>query len=130
MMQFMPEIGPVFGVHPDSPPEIQIMGGGKKLSKDIKSWSSIPDELQRIKFALASYNCGKAHILDAQRLAEKYGMNPKVWDENMEEMILKLSKREFYGDPVVKNGSMRGSVTYKYVREIYERFLKYTEIYK
>jgi membrane-bound lytic murein transglycosylase F len=130
MMQFMPEIGPIFGVYPDSPPEVQIMGGAKKIAKDIKSWSSIPDNLQRIKFALASYNCGKAHVLDAQRLAEKYGKDPKVWDDNVEEMILKLSKREYYGDPVVKYGSMRGTITHKYVREIYERFLEYSELYK
>jgi membrane-bound lytic murein transglycosylase F len=130
MMQFMPEIGPIFGVHPDSPPEVQIMGGGRKLKKDLKSWTSIPDYLQRMKFALASYNCGKAHVLDAQRLAEKYGKDPTVWDENVEEMILKLSKREFYGDPVVRYGSMRGIITYKYVQEIYDRFLHYTEIYK
>jgi membrane-bound lytic murein transglycosylase F len=106
------------------------MGGAKKLAKDIKSWNSIPDNLQRIKFALASYNCGRAHVLDAQRLAEKYGKDPKVWDDNVEEMILKLSKREFYGDPVVKYGSMRGSITHKYVREIYKRFLEYSELYK
>jgi len=130
MMQFIPEIGPVFGVYPDSPPEVQIMGGGKKLRKDLKSWSSISDPLQQIKFALASYNCGKAHVLDAQRLAEKYGKDPKVWDDNVEEMILKLSKSEFYSDPVVKYGAMRGTITYRYVREIYDRFLHYTEIYK
>lgn len=130
MMQFMPEIGPLFGVYPDSPPQIQILGGAKKLQKDIKSWSSIPDNLQRIKFALASYNCGRAHVLDAQRLAEKYGLDPLIWDENVEEMILKLSKREFYGDPVVRYGSMRGTITYKYVREIFERFLEYSELYK
>jgi membrane-bound lytic murein transglycosylase F len=106
------------------------MGGGRKLKKDLKSWTSIPDYLQRMKFALASYNCGKAHVLDAQRLAEKYGKDPTVWDENVEEMILKLSKREFYGDPVVRYGSMRGIITYKYVQEIYDRFLHYTEIYK
>lgn len=130
MMQFMPEIGPIFGVQPDSPPEVQIMGGGRKLKKDISMWSHIPDYTQRIKFAIASYNCGRAHVLDAQRLAEKYGKDTKVWDDNVENMILKLSKKEYYGDPVVRYGSMRGTITYKYVREIYERFLHYTEIYK
>lgn len=130
MMQFMPEIGPLYGVHPDSPPEVQIMGGGAKLKKDLKSWSAIPDQLQRYKFALASYNCGKAHVLDAQRLAIKYNLDPKIWDDNVEEMILKLSKREYYGDPVVKYGAMRGTITHRYVHEIYERFLSYTELYK
>lgn len=130
MMQFMPEIGPKFGVYPDSPPEVQIMGGAKKLQRDIQSWKSIPDELNRIKFALASYNCGQGHVFDAQRLATKYGKDPKIWDGNVEEMILQLSKKEYYGDEVVRHGSMRGTITYKYVREIYARFQEYSQTYK
>lgn len=130
MMQFMPEVGPKYGVFPDSPPRTQILGGAKKLRRDMETWTSIPNKLQRIKFALASYNCGKGHILDAQRLAEKYGKDPLMWDDNIEEMVLKLSRKEFYGDPVVRNGSMRGSITYKYVREIYSRFLQYSVLYK
>jgi membrane-bound lytic murein transglycosylase F len=129
MMQFMPEIGPGFGVYPDSPPEVQIMGGAHKIRKDFQSWKSIPDDLQRMKFALASYNCGQGHVYDAQRLATKYGKDPKIWDDNVEEMILRLSKKEFYGDEVVRHGSMRGTITYKYVREIYERFLEYQLTY-
>ncbi|MBU2018148.1 MAG: transporter substrate-binding domain-containing protein [Bacteroidetes bacterium] len=130
MMQFMPEVGPKYGVFPDSPPEKQIHGGAKKLKKDFNSWEKdIPNELQRMKFALASYNCGKGHVLDAQRLAIKYGKDPKMWDDNVEEMVLKLSRQEYYGDEVVRNGSMRGSITYKYVREIYSRFLQYSVQY-
>jgi membrane-bound lytic murein transglycosylase F len=129
MMQFMPEVGPKYGVFPDSPPQVQIMGGAKKLKKDFTSWNSIPNELQRMKFALASYNCGKGHVLDAQRLAIKYGKDPLMWDENVEEMVLKLSRKEYYGDEVVRNGSMKGTITYKYVREIYSRFLQYSVQY-
>ncbi len=129
MMQFMPEIGPSFGVYPDSPAEVQIMGGAKKLRADFKMWKSVPDERQRMKFALGSYNCGQAHVYDARRLATKYGKDPNVWDDNVEEMILRLSKKEFYRDEVVKYGSMRGTITYKYVREITERFEHYLEEY-
>lgn len=129
MMQFMPEVGPKYGVYPESPADVQIMGGARKLKKDFNSWSDIPNELQRMKFALASYNCGKGHVLDAQRLAVKYGKDPLMWDENVEEMVLKLSRKEYYGDDVVRNGSMKGTITYKYVREIYSRFLKYSVQY-
>lgn len=129
MMQFMPEVGPAYDVYPDSPPEQQIMGGAKKIRKDLQSWKSIPNDLQRMKFALGSYNCGKGHILDAQRLAKKYGKDPLIWDENVEEMVLKLSRKEFYRDPVVRHGAMRGTITYKYVREIYGRYLQYCVMY-
>jgi membrane-bound lytic murein transglycosylase F len=130
MMQFMPEVGPKYGVYPGSPPEIQIAGGVKKLHADFRSWPDIPDKTQRQKFALASYNAGKGHIKDAQRLAEKHGLDPKVWDDNVEEMVKNLSKREFYRDEVVQNGSMRGAHTHKYVRSIFSRFETYKTMFR
>ncbi len=130
MMQFMPEVGPKYGVYPDSPPEIQILGGMKKLSRDYKNWPNIPDEVQRRKFAIASYNAGQGHVFDAQRLAEKHGLNPLVWDDNVEKMMLNLSKQEYYRDEVVRNGAMRGSITYKYVRSVYKRYEEWKAAYR
>jgi len=130
MMQFMPNTGPAYNVYPDSPPDVQIMGGMKKLTADIKFWKEIPDPVQREKFALASYNAGGGHVKDAQRLAMKYGLNHLVWDDNVETMILNLSKQEFYRDPVVKNGAMRGTITHKYVRQVYARYLDWKTKYK
>ncbi len=129
MMQFMPEIGPIYGVYPDSPPEIQIMGGAKKLKKDFDSWKEITDVEQRYKFTIATYNSGKSHVLDARRLAEKYGLNPNIWDDNVEKMMLNLSKREYYKDPLVKSGAAKGSVTCNYVKEIYNRYLVWKAVY-
>lgn len=130
MMQFMPNTGPKYGVYPDSPPEVQINGGMKKIASDIKSWSSIPDKEQRIKFALASYNAGRGHIEDAQRLAVKYGLDGTKWDDNVEKMLLNLSKQEYYRDEVVKNGSMRGTTTYNYVRKVYHRYTEWKSTFK
>lgn len=130
MMQFMPNTGPKYGVYPDSPPEVQIRGGAKKLAADEKYWLSISDEVQRKKFSLASYNAGRGHILDAQRLARKHGMDPNKWDNNVEVMLLNLSKREYYQDEVVRNGMMRGTTTHHYVRSVYNRYEEWKEIYK
>ncbi|MEN9999872.1 MAG: hypothetical protein RI922_2862 [Bacteroidota bacterium] len=130
MMQFMPHVGPKFGVYPGSSPEVQIMGGMKKISKDFNSWSEIPDVSQRQKFTLATYNAGRGHIEDAQRLAKKHGLNPLVWDDNVENMMLNLSKGQYYRDPVVKNGALRGTRTYNYVRTIYARFEEWKSVYK
>ena len=129
MMQFMPEIGPLYGVYIDSPPREQIIGGANKLAKDYQSWKEIPNEIQRKKFTIATYNSGKSHILDAQRLAIKYGLDPNVWDDNVEKMVLNLSKRKFYKDPVVKSGIAKGSVTYNYVKEIFQRYEMWCSIY-
>ncbi len=130
MMQFMPNTGPKYGVYPNSTPEVQIYGAMKKMNSDFNNWNNIPDKEQRAKFTLATYNAGKGHIEDAQRLAKKYGLNPFVWDENVEKMLLNLSKSEFYRDEVVRNGAMRGAHTYKYVRKIYARYLEWKSVYK
>ncbi len=129
MMQFMPNTGPHYGVYPDSPPEVQIIGGAKKLLADEKSWSEIPDPLQRKKFALASYNSGRGHIMDAQRLAKKHGLNHLVWDDNVETMLLNLSKQEYYQDEVVRHGMVRSRITYNYVRHVMDRYLEWISKY-
>jgi membrane-bound lytic murein transglycosylase F len=130
MMQFMPSIGPLYGVFPESTPEQQILGGMLKLAKDFKSWKSIPDRMQREKFTIATYNAGRSHVEDAQRLARKYGLDPLRWDDNVELMMLNLSKSKYYRDPVVQNGALRGSRTFSYVRTIYKRYLEWRSVYK
>lgn len=130
LMQFMPEIGSLYGVYPSSPPNVQIMGGMKKLREEYDYWREVPDQIQRQKFALASYNAGRSHIIDAQRLAEKHGKDRLKWDENVELMALNLSKREYYRDEVVESGAMRGSINVKYVKEIYARYLIWATIYR
>ncbi len=129
IMQFMPGTGPKYGVYPNSTVEVQINGGAKKLGKDYISWEMIPDRDQREKFTLATYNAGRSHIEDAQRLAEKHGMNPLRWDDNVEVMMLNLSKAEYYRDPVVKNGALRGARTYYYVRKIYAQYMEWKTIF-
>lgn len=125
LMQFMPEVGPSYGVFPDSPPAVQIRGGIKKLAHNLIDWGHIPDSIQRVKFAIASYNAGRGHILDAQRLAEKNGLDPNVWDNNVEVYVLKLRKPEYYHDEVVRHGYLRGNETYNYVRNIFIRYNEY-----
>ncbi len=130
MMQFMPNTGPTYGVYPDSPPKQQIMGGAKKLHADEEFWKAVPDSIQRKKFAMASYNAGRGHILDAQRLAKKHGLNHLVWDGNVEKMILNLSKREYYQDEVVRNGMLKGTTTYNYIRHTFARYEEWKQIYE
>ncbi len=129
MMQFMPNTGPTYGVYPDSPPEVQIMGGAKKLKSDEKFWEDVPDDFERKKFAMASYNAGRGHIKDAQRLAKKHGLNPHVWDDNVEKMLLNLSKQEYYQDEVVRHGMMRSKITYRYIKEVTKRYYEWVAVY-
>ena len=78
----------------------------------------VPDDKERLKFVIAAYNVGIAHVYDAIALAKKYGMNPQVWDGNVSKAILMKMNPKYYNDPVVKYGYCRGTETVNYVKNI------------
>lgn len=125
LMQFMPGTGPRFGVYPSSPPATQIKGGVKYIARINELFKDIPNQEERNKFILASYNAGSNHVKDAQKLAEKRGLNPRVWEENAGKMLLNLGKHEYYSDPVVKSGALRGARTYNYVKAVISKYENY-----
>ncbi|MDO4334421.1 MAG: transglycosylase SLT domain-containing protein [Bacteroidales bacterium] len=88
------------------------------LQLDKMLTKRIPDREQRMDFMLASYNSGPGHILDAIALADKYGMDPAVWEGNVEKAAVMKSKPAYYRDPVVKNGYFRGQETVNFVRKV------------
>ena len=124
LMQFMPSIGRKYGVSPNSTPQQQINAGMKLIYSAYTSWHSIPSQEQRIKFTLASYNAGKAHIDDAQRLAKKHGLNPLVWDGNVQLMVNNLSLSKYYNDDVVKFGAYHGKAD-RYANLVYQIYLSW-----
>ncbi len=81
-----------------------------------------------MKFILASYNAGIAHVFDARRLAEKYEKNPNVWANNVDYYLLNKSKPKYYRDSVVKYGYCRGEESYNFVNEILERYEHYKNV--
>jgi len=130
LMQLMPSVINRFGVENKSDPQESIKGGVallKWLEKQIRK-KGIEDEQELIKFQLASYNVGLGHVLDARRLAKKYGDNPNKWTNNVDEYILKKSDPDFYKDEVVYYGYCRGYETYNYVRQIIDRYEHYKNI--
>ena len=127
LMQLMPNTAKELGVTNRSDPEQSIKGGTKYLKRIWKNFEHIPDSIQRTKFAMASYNCGMGHVFDAQRLAEIEGLKKDVWDDHVETMVLKLSKPEYYNNPIVKYGYVRGLEPYNYVKQIFERYQHYVQ---
>lgn len=125
LMQMMPRTARELGYSSVSNPETSIKAGAEYLSKLEQSWQEIPDERERQKFVMASYNVGPNHVADARRLTEKYGGNPDKWHGQVDEYLLKLSSKKYYNDEVVNYGYCRGSEPYKYVSEIFERFEHY-----
>ena len=121
LMQFMPLTGRIYGVGPSSTPKEQIDAAMKMLDKTYRSWSSVPDPEQRMKFTLGSYNAGRCHIEDAQKLARDNGLNPSLWDGNVELMVKKLSDPDYYGSASLRCGAYRGGAV-SYVRTIYSNY--------
>lgn len=125
LMQLMPKTAEAYGGTNLKDPENNITAGTNFIKWLENYWQEIPDTTERLKFVLASYNVGQGHISDARKLAEKYGKDADVWDNNVDEFILKKSKKEFYDDEVVNFGYCRGEEPYNYVREILERYEQY-----
>jgi membrane-bound lytic murein transglycosylase MltF len=67
------------------------------------------DPLNRVLFALASYNAGPARIAGLRQRAAARGLNPNVWFENVE-----LVAAESIGQETVN-----------YVRNVYKYYVAY-----
>ena len=127
IMQLMSRTASDFGLDRNTvlDPEKNIEAGVQYIKSLNFAFNRVQNKEERIKFILAAYNCGPAHILDAMALARKFGKNPHIWYNQVEYFLLKKSEPAFYNDPVVKYGYYRGNVTVKYVRRTLNTFEKY-----
>ena len=127
LMGIMPNTAKALGVTPHElkNPDTGIRTGVDCLRRFRQGFTKVEDPAEKIKFTLAAYNAGIGHIYDAQRLAEKHGKNPYIWEDNVAEYVRLKSEPEFYNDSVCKHGYLRGSETYFYVREVLERYEYY-----
>lgn len=123
LMQLMPRTAKAMGVPEGKEFHVEesIKGATQYITTVEKHFRTLEKE-ERIKFVLASYNAGVGHILDARALANKYGHNQDIWNDNVERYILLKSNREYFTDPVCKHGYFRGTETYNFVREIIGRY--------
>ena len=130
LMQLMPVVMERYEIDYDATPEEQLNAGGQLISYlDDCLESKVTDSVERIKFVLAAYNSGLSHVYDAQRLAQKYGKSPDVWDNNVDYFILNKSKKQYYNDTCCKAGYLRGTETYRFVEEVLDRYHQYQATY-
>lgn len=129
LMQLMPTTRAYFGVDSTSSIEKQIEAGVKYIHLLDKQISPrIPNDEERIKFILASYNIGWGHILDAVKIAGKTGKNSQKWDSNVDSCLLSKSNPEILKLEEVKHGYAKGKETYMFVKQILERFEHYRNL--
>lgn len=125
LMQIMPSTAAHLGLPMEMihDPQSNIAAAARFMAELQGKFPDV-DPAQRVFFALACYNGGYWHIRDAMALARRYGRNPGSWAD-VSEFVLKLSIPEFYQDPVVKHGYMRGQETVDYVERIRQRWMQY-----
>lgn len=119
IMQFMPTTATRYGLDSAMSVGAHIQAAKRYIMRLDTLWMrAVPDRDARLRFVLASYNAGVGHIIDAQRLAERLGLDPKQWEGNVERAVLLLAKPRFYTRPEMKNGFCKGSQVFHYVRDI------------
>ena len=96
-------------------PAAAIDGGARYLAdRHERLPDSIP-EPDRLFQALASYNIGRGHLLDARTLAQELGKNPDSWEDLETVLPLKADKRYY---PQTRYGYARGYEPVHYVQRI------------
>lgn len=127
IMQLMPRTAANFGLDRQTilNPEKNIEAGVQYIKSLNLSFRKVENKDERIKFILAGYNSGPAHIIDAMALSKKYGKDPHVWFNQVEHFLLKKNDPEFYNDPVVKYGRFGGKQTVRYVQNTLDTYEKY-----
>ena len=79
-------------------------------------FSNIPDPEERCLFALAAYNGGAGHVIDARNIARRFKLDPDRWTGNVEESIQFLKFRSFYNSS--KHGYCNADIIVNYVRSV------------
>ena len=123
LMQIMPVTGRELGFTDLHDPEENIHAGVQYLSQLVHRFDPhIPLE-ERTRFALAAYNVGYGHVLDARRLAREQGWNPDRWFGHVEQAMGLLAKPEYYKR--ARYGFCRCGQPVQYVGNIQSRYDAY-----
>ena len=111
VMQLMPATGKELGVGDIHALEPNIHGGAKYMDQLMTRYFGDAKfaEQERTLFAFASYNCGPGNIAKMRREAEKRGLDPDKWFNNVE----------------IVTGEKIGMETTTYVRNIFKYYVAY-----
>ncbi len=124
LFQFMPFTWRALGIENPYRPEDAIDGGARYLRFLFDKFPDVAPSDQ-VAMAVASYNVGPRHVIDAQRLAEQMELDPLRWRYNVETAMLLLD------DPEVARqypaGVCRCRRAVNYARRILRRYHAYAE---
>jgi membrane-bound lytic murein transglycosylase MltF len=111
IMQLMPETGQEMKVGDIHVAESNIHAGVKYMDQLMEQYFADAhfSEGNRPLFAFASYNCGPGNVAKCRREAQKQGLDPDKWFNNVEIVVAKKI----------------GTETTTYVRNIYKYYVAY-----
>ncbi|MGX1196868.1 membrane-bound lytic murein transglycosylase MltF [Parvibaculum sp. MBR-TMA-1.3b-4.2] len=95
---------------------LESLEGGAKYLASIKE--RLPDGIEgdsRVWMALAAYNMGFGHLLDARILAARRGLDPDSWTD-LRQVLPLLQRPEIYAK--LRHGRGRGRQALHYVQQI------------
>lgn len=102
---------------------VQSVRGGVKYLKKLYDLYDNAGEPDRTLITLASYNVGRGHVLDAQKISKTQGLDPNSWAA-LEQILPLLRYPKYYKDTTY--GYCRGTEPVRYVN----RILTYYDILK
>ncbi|NOX42348.1 MAG: membrane-bound lytic murein transglycosylase MltF [Gammaproteobacteria bacterium] len=103
------------GVKDRVDPMQSIEGGARYFAQLRNSIATHIQEPARTWFAIASYNIGPGHVIDAQIITEKRGLDPDKWLDVKQSLPL-LQKEKWYKN--TKYGYARGNEAMRYVANV------------
>lgn len=114
LMQLSHSTAESLGVEDILDPEQNINAGVQHL-RNLYNHFNKTDGLDRLFIALAAYNVGQGHTLDARNLARQMNLDPDKWS-SLEKTLPLLRYRKYYKK--AKYGYCRGKEPIKYVKQI------------
>lgn len=125
MMQLMPKVVTNYGLNDSTVFEAKdnIEAGARVVGKLQHMFRFIPNKNDRLKFALASYNAGPAHVLDGRRLTRENGGNQNSW-EDCSYWLEQLDNELYYNDTVVLYGMYNARPALRYVNATWATYLR------
>lgn len=116
LMQITERAAKEMGITNRRDPQQSLKAGIGYLSQLYKKFDAVNNTVDRIKFALASYNVGYGHVLDAQELAKLNGKDGNRW-ASVNEILPLLAKPSYYSK--TKYGYARGREPVRYIEKIF-----------
>lgn len=131
LMQIMPNTGRHYGVDNLLDPEQNIIAGVSLLKtlKDSFTKEGLEDE-EVIRFCLASYNAGRARVMDCRRFAAAKGYDDTRWEEVVKVIPL-MREDSILEEESVRLGKFNGKETISYVEKVgshYETICQITSL--